>query len=125
MCEYGQASAPAAKHYVRLNMKIRATPLTASLAGASMAVVINLNGILSSFGLVDPKPDTGFSVIALIFFFASMLLLVVGTDNIKFNIGYPFTREYWQSFPFVIFRMLCWFVSASAAGTMLHRVLKK
>ena len=108
-------------------MKITATRLTATLAGAWSATAITTIEKWERDGVVH-TPD---AVAALVCFFIPVTLFVIGTKHLRLWGIREMRREtrtrnqgeYWAELKQGWFRMACWFVSAAVTGVALSVVI--
>ncbi len=98
-------------------MNIEATPRNAALTGAWTALgMVTFEAWEAGHKLDVMTHNVIFVTLSVIFFIGPVLLFVIGRQNIRFDLAYPFSREYWAEFPKVMLRMLCWFLGAAAFG---------
>src|SRR5688572_7835967 len=102
---------------VARRLAIKATPLTAALAGVWTAVgMTTFNAIMTGRDFDRLTHNLIMISAGLIFFYVPVFVLVFGPQNSRLNIRYHFTAEYWRrDFPQGCIRGLCWFLAGGVS----------
>jgi hypothetical protein len=93
---------------------VRATNWTAAIAGLWFGSGMSILDLLTKRHQIFAISRWTDSIAMLVFFFIPGILFVLGLESLSQGIGAPFTKSYWQNYPRVILRLVCWFLGASS-----------
>jgi hypothetical protein len=93
---------------------VRATNGTAAIAGLWLGSGMSILDVLTERHPIFANNRWTDPIAMLVFFFIPGILFVFGLESVGQGIRAPFTKRYWQNYPRVVLRIVCWFLGAAS-----------